>query len=141
MMILRRTIEIRASPDRVWSIMRDVQRWPAWTSSVTSVELLDGAAFAVGAQARIRQPRLPPAVWEVTVLDDAARTFHWVSRAPGLRVTGLHRVDPGAGGSVATLGLEFAGPLGPVWGRLSRGISERYVDIEARGLKAESEKG
>jgi uncharacterized membrane protein len=140
-MELMRTIEIRAAPDRVWSIMRDVQRWPAWTSSVTSVELLDGATFAVGARARVRQPRLPPAIWEVTVLDDAARTFSWVSRAPGLRVTGIHRVAPAPGGSVATLGLEFAGALGAFWGRLSRGISERYVDIEARGLKAASEGG
>jgi uncharacterized membrane protein len=140
-MELTRTIEIRAAPDRVWSIMRDVQRWPAWTSSITSVELLDGAAFAVGARARVRQPRLPPAIWEVTVLDDATRTFSWVSRAPGLRVTGVHRVDAAPGGSAATLGLDFAGLLGSFWGRVSRGISERYVDIEARGLKTASEGG
>jgi hypothetical protein len=119
--------------------MRDVERWPEWTPSVSDVRLLDGPPFAVGRRVRIRQPRLPPAVWEVTELDDGTRSFSWVSRAPGLRVTGHHRVEPAGSGSRATLGLDFEGVLGPLWARLTRGITERYVLMEANGLKARSE--
>ena len=133
------TVAIQAPPDRVWAIMRDVERWAVWTPSITEVRLLDGRPFEVGARARVRQPKLPPALWQVTELDDTRRRFVWVSRALGLRVTGLHAVEPEGDGSRATLGLEFAGLLGPFWARLSRGITERYVAMEARGLKAHSE--
>ena len=62
----RTSVDVDASPARVWEVMADVGRWPEWTASMTSVELL-GDALDVGAHVRIRQPKLPAAVWEVTV--------------------------------------------------------------------------
>ena len=133
------SVTIAADPDAVWAIVRDVERWPAWTASVTEVRRLDAGPFAVGSRVRIRQPRFPPALWTVTALDEAARSFTWVSRGPGLQVTGFHRVEPAATGSVATLGIEFAGLLGSLWARATGGITERYVGLEAQGLKRRSE--
>ena len=136
---IEKSVSIAADPDAVWAIVRDVERWPDWTPSVTEVRRLDDGPFAVGSRVRIRQPRFPPALWTVTALDDASRSFTWVSRGPGLQVTGFHRVAPAASGSVATLGIEFAGLLGPFWARATGGITERYVGLEAQGLKQRSE--
>jgi len=44
-----------------------------------------------------------------------------------------------AGGSRATLTLELHGLFAGVFGRLTKAITERYVALEANGLKARSE--
>jgi uncharacterized protein YndB with AHSA1/START domain len=132
------TIDIVAPAERVWRVMSDTDRWPEWTPSVTSITWMDGGAFTVGSQAVIRQPKLPPARWQVTAIE-AGRSFTWISGGPGLRIVGRHWVEPTAAGSRATLSLDLQGVLGGVLGRMARGITERYLAFEANGLKARSE--
>jgi len=132
------TIDIAARPEVVWRLMIDVDRWHEWTQSVTSVKRLNGAPFAVGTRVLIRQPKFPPAIWKVMSIEPH-RSFSWVSVAPGLRVTGYHRIDPTSAGSRATLSLDFQGLFGGIWGAMTKGITERYIDFEARGMKVRSE--
>lgn len=132
-----RTIEIAAPPERVWPVMSDIDRWHEWTPSITSVKRLKDEPFAVGTRVMIRQPKLPPALWRITDIEPG-RSFTWVSVAPGLRVYGRHRVEAAPGGSRATLGIDIDGALGGLWGWLSRGITERYIAMEAEGLAARS---
>ena len=103
-----------------------------------SVKRLDGGPFAVGSRVVIRQPKFPPAWWKVTAIEPG-RSFTWISVAPGLRVVAHHWVEPTAPGSRATLSLAFQGVFGGVFGRMTKGITERYLALEARGLKARSE--
>jgi uncharacterized membrane protein len=131
------TADIGAPAERVWEVMSDVERWHEWTPSVTRVRLLDAGPLAVGSRAVIRQPKFPPALWKVAAIEPG-RSFTWVSVAPGLRVVGHHAVEPTAAGSRATLSLDLQGILGGVWGRLTRGITERYIALEAKGLGARS---
>ena len=131
-------VEIQAPPDRVWSVMRDVERWPEWTPSISRVTRLEGGPFDVGSRMRIRQPKLLPAVWRVTDLEEG-RGFTWVTRSAGVRVKARHYVEPTAQGTRATLSLDFSGPLAPLVARLTRGLTERYLALEARGLKERSE--
>lgn len=130
--------EIDAPTERVWQVMSDPERWHEWTPSITSIRLLGGKPLAVGTRAIGRQPKLPPALWTVTAVD-AGRSFTWVSVGPGLRVVARHSVEPTARGSRATLSIEMEGVLGGMWGWLTRGITELYLALEARGLKARSE--
>ena len=132
------TVDIAAPADRVWAVMSDVERWHEWTPSITRVTLLRKGALAVGSRALVRQPKFPPALWRVTELVPG-RSFTWVSVAPGLRVIGRHAVELTVNGTRAVLTLELKGMVGGLWGRLTRGITERYVAYEAAGLKARSE--
>ncbi len=83
------TIDIDADAARVWEILSDVERWPEWTPTVTSVERLDRRPFGVGSRFRIRQPKLPTAVWTVTTLEPGCY-FEWRNVSPGLTSVGGH---------------------------------------------------
>jgi uncharacterized membrane protein len=132
------SVDIEAPPDRVWQVLRDVERWPEWTSSVTSVKPVDPGPFDVGTRVVIRQPKLRPARWRVTELHEGAG-FTWVNHSPGVHVVARHQIEPTASGSRVRLSLQFTGPLAPLITRLTRGLNERYLALEARGLKARSE--
>lgn len=132
-------VEIAAPAERVWAVMRDVERWHEWTASVSSIRLLGGGPLRVGSRALIKQPKFPPALWRATAIDEG-RSFTWVSRGPALRVTGRHAVRAAPGGSVATLSLRYEGLIGRLLARMTRGITERYIAMEAAGLKKRSER-
>ena len=66
------SVDIQATPERVWQVLSDGERWHEWTPSVTSVELLD-KSIAVGSRAIIKQPELPAAKFKVTALDPGKR--------------------------------------------------------------------
>jgi len=131
-------VQIDAPPREVWAVMSDVERWHEWTPTVISVRRTNAGPFRIGARARIHQPRLPPADWVVTALEDG-RAFEWESRAPGVRVLARHRVDPLPSGSRVTLSIQYSGLLGDLLGRLIAGISRRYIALEADGLKRRAE--
>jgi len=132
--------EIEAPAARVWAIMRDVERWPEWTASTRSVTLLDGE-LRVGARARIDQPRIPTAVWTVTGVTEG-RQFTWQASGPGTLTTGRHVVETtGPGTCRATLSITQSGWLGSLIGRAYRSLTERYLAMEAAGLKARAESG
>jgi uncharacterized protein YndB with AHSA1/START domain len=85
----RIVVDIKAPPGRVFAVLRAVERWPEWTSTMTSVQRTDNRPFVVGSRVRVRQPKLLPAIWQATELDEP-RKFTWVTRSPGVAVTGEH---------------------------------------------------
>ena len=113
--------------------MTDIERWHEWTSFVTSIQRLDDGPLALGSSARIRQPKLRPAVWMVTAMDD--RSFAWMTHDPGVSVIARHSVDAIEGGSYVTLSVEFGGWFGTLIGWMTRGLNNRYLRLEAVGLK------
>jgi hypothetical protein len=131
------SVDIDTPVDRVFEVMADTHRWHEWTPSVTSIKLLDSGAFRVGTRAMIRQPKFPPAVWKITAMD--AHSFTWENRGPGIRVIAHHHAEPTAKGSRATLSLRYEGLLAKLLALLTRGITRRYLWMEATGLKARSE--
>ncbi len=131
-------MDVAAPPERVFAIMTDIERWPEWTSSVTGIEQLEPGPLKVGTRAKIRQPKLLPAIWKVTAIEPG-RGFTWINTGPGVRVAGNHFVEPIEGGTRVTLSLQFGGFLGPLVARLTAELNNRYLKIEAAGLKRRSE--
>ena len=131
-------VDIEAPADIVWDVMSDGERWPEWTASVTSVKRLDKGPLRIGSSALIRQPKFPPARWVVTELLPR-KSFTWKSGLPFLWVYGQHSVQPIGTGTRATLRLYYQGALGGLMARMTRDITNRYLGMEAAGLKKRSE--
>lgn len=133
------TVEVAAAPGRVWEVLVDVERWPEWTDSVSSARLLDPGPLAVGSRAELTQPRLPTGTYTVTALD-AGRSFTWEQRQPGCTVAAHHVITPlSEGHARVELRVVMSGVLAGVVGRLYRKLTERYLELEAAGLKARAE--
>ncbi|MDX2150415.1 MAG: SRPBCC family protein [Bryobacteraceae bacterium] len=133
-------LDVAAPRRRVWSVMTDFGGWPDWTPSVTGIEPLDAGPAGAGKRYRLRQPGFPAAVWEITAYQPE-RGFEWVTRRPGTTVFARHRLEEnGRGGTRVTLAVEFTGPFGGMVGWLMRGVNERFLGMEARGLKERVER-
>jgi uncharacterized membrane protein len=133
------TVAIAAPPDRIWSTWRDVECWPEWTASVSSVERLDEGEFGVGSRVRMKQPRMRAAVWEVTDFE-REHSFVWRARSGGLGMVAGHVIEPAADGVTARLTFDLTGLLSGVFGRLVGSRIRAYMATEAEGLKARCER-
>jgi hypothetical protein len=139
-MITDSSIEIAAPAPLVWEVFADVVRWPDWTESVDRVTPLDGPGIEVGHRFEIKQPRFPLLVWEVTEVEPGT-SWTWRQRSPGGSTLASHEVVAQAGGgTLVRQRIDQRGPIGVAVGVLTRGLTRRYLDLEARGLKAASER-
>jgi uncharacterized membrane protein len=138
-MITEDSVEIDAPAPLVWEVFSDVQRWPEWTASVTSLVGKDGANLAVGKRFSIKQPGMSKLVWKVTDIEHGS-SWTWVQHSPGVRVTARHWVTAQPDGrSLVRQQLEQRGVLGALVGRIMIKNTKRFLELEAQGLKARSE--
>lgn len=151
-MDVTRTVVIETAPAEVWAVLRDVEHWHTWTASIGSITPLDGTGHLTeGRRFEVRQPKLPKAAWTVTSVEEGPErfSFTWANKSPGLTSEGDHVVEMAPAGesgsvgdrSLVTLRLSQRGPLAGVLGLLYGGLTRRYVDLEAEGLKRRCETG
>ena len=133
-----KTVTIDAPPDKVFAVLRDVERWPEWTPTMVSVKRLESGPFTVGSTAEVRQPKLRPAVWQVTEIEES-RNFTWTTRSAGLRMKAGHRVEAHGKGSRVALSFELSGLMAPLVSRLYGALIDEYVETETQGLKKRCE--
>jgi uncharacterized membrane protein len=134
-MTFETSIDINAAAETVWAAQVDVEGWPRWTPSVTSVERLDRGAFGLESQERIKQPNLPLLTWTVTAFDEG-RSFTWEAHSLGVRTAGDHEVTVlGDGTARLTLRVRQTGPLAGVIGLVTGRQTRRFLALEAAGFK------
>ena len=133
------SIEIDAPQQRVWDVLTDLEAWPQRIETVDSVELLTPAPITKGSRVRLRQPKLPEGTWDITVWDGPSY-FEWTQKEGAATVIAGHRVEAlGEGRARLTLTLDMRGLLIPIIGRFYKDLTNRYLDLEAEGLKRAAE--
>jgi uncharacterized protein YndB with AHSA1/START domain len=138
--VVQRSIDIDAPASTVWAVVSDVERWPEWTASISSVKRSRTGPMAVGERVVVTQPRLPTLTYTVTEVDEG-RSFTWSAGSAVSRGVGEHVLTPRVnGGCTATLRLTQRGPGARLVGGLLDRITRRYLRMEAEGLKARSER-
>lgn len=135
----RYAVEIRVSPARVWAVLTDVERWPDWTTSATKVQRMDIGPLSLGSRTRIWQPRLLPAVWCVTSLDQRNYKFTWTTRSYGIKIIARHQILPVKAHCRVLLSLNYTGFAGSILARVYRDLTWDYLAREGNGLRARCE--
>lgn len=140
----RCTIAIDRPAEHVYAVLSDVESWPDWlptVTAVTRVEPGDAARSAGGPSGayRVKQPKLPAAVWRVTRAEPPY-SFTWVSARGGVTVTGGHLVEAeGEGRARVTLSIEQSGPLRRLFAPFVASLTADYTRREAEALKLRCE--
>ena len=138
-MRFEQSIDIDAPQQRVWDVLSDLEAWPPRIETVEVVELLTPPPVTTGSRVRLKQPKLPEGTWDVTVWD-APSYFEWRQQTGGVTTVAGHRVEAREEGrSRLTLTLEMRGLLVPVIGLFYKGLTNRYMTLEAQGMKRAAE--
>jgi uncharacterized membrane protein len=138
-MRFEQSIDIDARQQRVWDVLGDLEAWPQRIETVDVVELLTHAPVGEGSRVRLKQPKLPEGIWEVTVWD-APSYFEFRQQSGGVTNVAGHRVEAlEEGRSRLTLTLEMRGLLVPVVALFYKGLTDRYMTIAAQGMKRAAE--
>ena len=139
-MHFEKTIEMDAPQQRVWDVLSDLEAWPRRIETVDVVELLTPAPITKGSQVGLKQPKLPEGTWDITVWD-APSYFEWTQKTSGITSVAGHRVEAlGEGRARLTLTLDMRGFLIPVIALFYKGLTNRYMNLEAEGMKRAAEK-
>jgi len=127
-----------APPDTIWKVLADVEHWPHWTPTVLEVKPLGNPELRVGAQYRVTQPKLRPAVYEVTECT-ANQAFTWVQKLPGSAMIADHRLVPRNGATEVELSFASKGLLADLVSMILAKLIREYVATEARSLQRKCE--
>ena len=138
-MRFEQSIDIDARQQRVWEVLGDLETWPQRIETVDVVELLTPPPVATGSRVRLKQPKLPEGTWDITVWDPPSY-FEFRQKSGGVTTVAGHRVEAlEERRSRLRLTLEMRGLLVPVVGRLYKDLTNRYMAIEAEGVKRAAE--
>ena len=138
-MRFERSVEIDAPQQRVWDVLSDLEAWPQRIETVDSVALLTPAPITKGSRVRLKQPKLGEGTWDITVWD-APSYFEWTQKTVGATSVAGQRVEAlGEGRARLTLTLDMRGFLIPIFGRIFKKLTNRYMNLEAEGIKRAAE--
>ncbi len=132
------SIDIEASPARVWEVLADIERWPEWTSSIVSVQKLTEGPLTVGTRARVHALGVPESEFTVTSAAPG-NSFTWETKVRGARSIAGHVIEPTASGARATLSVEVGGIVAALLRPILSRTIVRNIQLEAAGLKQRSE--
>jgi uncharacterized protein YndB with AHSA1/START domain len=139
-MTYRASIDIDAPVERVWDVLMDVEKWPDWSPTMTRVKRLETGMFRPGSSARIKQPKLPEAIWRVSAMVPQ-RSFTWSTRSRGVTTVARHTVAAREDGGARVGGqIDQTGPLSLLAKVFFSGLTKRYLEQEAQGLKKRCER-
>ena len=138
-MRFEKSIEIDADQQRVWDVLSAIEEWPRRIETVDSAELLTPGPLAKDSRVRLKQPKLREGTWDITVWD-APDYFEWTQKTGGTTSVAGHRVEAlGDRRARLTLTLDMRGFLIPIVALFYRDLTNRYMALEAEGMKRAAE--
>jgi hypothetical protein len=122
-------IEVSASPEVLWDVLADFEKWPMWNPDVDSVTLNGPVAKGTIFRWKAGPTRLVSTLQRV----DRPRALGWTGRTMGVRAIHLWRFEPRPGGAVASMEESFDGAVAKL---LRRRLQRQLDETTAKGLQA-----
>jgi hypothetical protein len=142
--ILTTEIEINASPEKVWNILMDFEKYPDWNPFIKSITGNPSEGNKI--EARIEPPNGSAMTFRPTVLRlETNQEFRWLGHLlfPGL-FDGEHFFilkDNGNGKTTFIQGEKFGGILVPLFKKMLDNNTRRGFVLMNEALKKRSELG
>jgi uncharacterized protein YndB with AHSA1/START domain len=135
---IKRSIDIAASPQRVWDLLEDVRRLPEYSESTQEVREAPERLTAVG-QEYVQVGRLLgvklTSRWRVTAIEPGRLLSNEGSLAPGVRYTLTQRLEPlPDGGTRLWIDIDYTIPGGPLGRFAARAGAEARAAREAQAV-------
>jgi hypothetical protein len=130
--------EIEATPERIWELLTDAARFPAWNSTVTSIE----GKIALGEKLALKVPLAPKRTFtpKVTRFEPASGMEWSDGMAPMFRGVRTFTLTPKDGGKTEfSMREEFAGVMLPMIKGSLPDFTQAF-DTYAADLKRAAEK-
>jgi Polyketide cyclase / dehydrase and lipid transport len=124
-----------AHTEAVWQVLADVEHWRDWTPTVVEIKSLGSQGLTVGARYRVVQPKLRPAIYEVTECVPN-QAFTWVQKLPGGGMIADHRLSNRDGATEVELSFTSKGTFANLVGKIFSKLISDYVATEAKSLKS-----
>jgi len=124
-----------AGPELVWRVLADVEHWRDWTPTVVEIKPVGSTPMQLGAQYRVVQPKLRPAIYEVTELIPNQR-FTWEQKLPGGALIADHRITSREGATEIELSFVSEGLIANLVASFFWKMIAQYVATEARSLNS-----
>ena len=129
-------IEVDASPEQLWDLLADLERWPSWNPDVTSVAverpIAEGTVF--------RWKAGPGTIRSTLRRVERPSALGWTGRTFGIDAIHVWRFDPHGATTVASMEESFDGLVA----RLFRGRLQKQLDKSTKpglaNLKAAAER-
>ncbi|MER5786698.1 SRPBCC family protein [Streptomyces mobaraensis] len=124
------TGETTAAPEAVWAVLRDVDNWALWDTSMEAVSLL--GSFEVGSRVSMTPTGQEPIVSVITEIEENVR-YADETEFGGMVLRFSHTLSPLAdGGTAVAHRLEISGPDADTAGpELGPAISEDFPEAMA----------
>ena len=128
-MKFRASVEINATPERTWPLLKNVEEWPEWIPSLKKIENVTQGPMGVGSQVLVVAKSLITVNLLMTVTEFVAgRRVVMEGKVLGVRMTRYYEMEPvGQNKAKLTAGGEVSGPLAFLVRRGGQSLSEEIV--------------
>lgn len=136
---ISKNILINAKPEYIFRVLADIENWNLWTSSIKKIIIINDTKFNKGTKVKIVQPKLLPAVWEITEIEKD-KYFTMEKRYVGLKMIAKHILEPRNNTTSVELVMIYEGVLAKLFYSLTSSLTSQYLTMEINGLKNKCEK-
>jgi hypothetical protein len=129
-------IEIAATPDVVWQVLTEIDRWPSWNPQVRSASL--EGSLDEGSEFRWKAG--PGTIRSTITHVEQPRKVAWTGRTLSIKAIHVYVLEPRDGTTLVRTEESYDGIVARVFRRPLQKTLDRALEDGLRDLKAEAER-